>query len=149
MLQNSDLKAFAEHHHEVDAHTYARGRVCIMGDAAHSMTPWQGAGAGQAIEDAMILETLLNEIKNPDELDAVFRAYDKVRRPRTQRIVHSSYGTGVIMCGRGGEIDLDIDKIREAMPRRWAFIFGQDQVEHKKEALDVLGCLKGSLKWPN
>lgn len=58
MLENPDLKAFAEWHHDVDAPTYAKHRVCIMGDAAHCMTPWQGSGAGQDIEDAMILETL-------------------------------------------------------------------------------------------
>ena len=141
MTQDANLKAFAEQHHELDALTYTRGRVCIMGDAAHSMTPWQGSGAGQAIEDAMVLETLLGVVKDPSGLPEVFKAYDQVRRPRTQRIVHSSYGTGVIMCGQGEGIGLDIDKIREAMPGRWAFIYGQDQAEHKKEALAALKTL--------
>lgn len=138
MSLNPDLKAFAQQHHEVNAPNYARDRVCIMGDAAHSMTPWQGAGGGQAIEDAMILETLLGKIKNPDKILGVFKAYDKVRRARTQRIVHSSHGTGLIMCGRGEGIGLDIDKIREGMPGRWAFIFEQDQAEHKNDALNAL-----------
>ncbi|KAF2109597.1 hypothetical protein BDV96DRAFT_651582 [Lophiotrema nucula] len=57
MLQKSDLKAYAGPNHEVDAPTYSKGRVCIMGDAAHSMTPWQGFCAELAIEDAMIVET--------------------------------------------------------------------------------------------
>ncbi|KAF2689099.1 salicylate hydroxylase [Lentithecium fluviatile CBS 122367] len=141
MLQSADLKAFTEQHHDRDAPTYSKGRVCIMGDAAHSMTPWQGSGAGQAIEDAMVLETLLEEFKTSGELTAAFKAYDQVRRPRTQKIVHSSYGTGLIMCGRGEGIGLDIDKIREALPGRWAFIYGQDQAEHKKEALAALKML--------
>lgn len=51
MLQNPDLKAFAQHHHATNAPTYVKDRVCIMGDAAHCMTPWQGSGASQAIED--------------------------------------------------------------------------------------------------
>ena len=113
----------------------------MIGDAAHSMTPWQGSGAGQAIEDAMVLEALLKEVKNPNEVSAAFKAYDQVRRPRAQRIVHSSFGTGIIMCGRGEGIGLDGDKIREAMPGRWVFIHGQSQAEHKKEALAALKML--------
>ncbi|KAF2194151.1 FAD/NAD(P)-binding domain-containing protein [Zopfia rhizophila CBS 207.26] len=138
MLENADLKAFAEWHHKENAPTYAKGHVCIMGDAAHCMTPWQGSGAGQAIEDAMILETLLKEVRDPSQLTAAFKAYDQVRRPRTQRIIKSSHGTGMIMCGRGPDTGLDMDKIREALPKRWVFIHTQDQKEHKRESLAAL-----------
>ncbi|PSN69351.1 salicylate hydroxylase [Corynespora cassiicola Philippines] len=135
MLENPDLKAYAEWHHEVDAPTYSKGHVCLMGDAAHSMTPWQGSGAGQAMEDAMILETLLGEVKDPSQIVPAFKAYDQTRRPRTQRIIKSSHGTGVIMCGRNAETGLDMDKIRNVLSERWKFIHGQNQKEHKKEAL--------------
>jgi len=141
MLESADLKAFAEWHHEVDAPTYAKGRVCVMGDAAHCMTPWQGSGAGQAIEDAMILETLLKEVKAASQLAEAFKVYDQVRRPRTQRIIHSSHGTGMIMCGRGPDTGLDMEKIKEALPKRWSFIYGHDQKEHKSEALAVLKAI--------
>jgi salicylate hydroxylase len=109
-----------------------------MGDAAHAMTPWQGSGAGQAIEDAMILETLLEEVREPRQLDAAFKAYDAVRRPRTQKIVASSKITGHIICGRGPGIGLDIDKLREALASRWNFIYGLDMKEHKKAALAAM-----------
>jgi salicylate hydroxylase len=135
MLQNPDLRAFPQMHHEIDAPTYAKGSVCLMGDAAHCMTSWQGSGAGQAIEDAMILHTLLEQVKDPGQLPAAFRAYDQVRRPRTQRVVHSSSGTGVIMCGCGEDIGLDIAKILELLPQRWNFIYNHDQAEHKRAAL--------------
>ena len=138
MLVNPELKAYPQFHHKENAPTYAKGRVCIMGDAAHAMTPWQGSGAGQAIEDAMILETLLSKITEPQQLDAVFRAYDEVRRPRTQKIVESSKGTGIIMCGRGPDVGLDADKMRKALPGRWKFIYGVDMGEYKKEALAAL-----------
>jgi len=135
MLQNPDLKAFAQSHHEIDAPTYAKGHACIIGDAAHCMTPWQGSGAGQAIEDVMILAALLERVQDPRRLTAAFRAYDHVRRPRSQRIIHSSAGTGVIMCGRGPDTGLDIAKIQELLPGRWDFIYNHNLLDYKKEAL--------------
>ncbi|RAL66883.1 hypothetical protein DID88_007665 [Monilinia fructigena] len=38
-----------------------KGRIVLLGDAAHASTPHQGAGAGQAIEDAFILSNLLGD----------------------------------------------------------------------------------------
>jgi 2-polyprenyl-6-methoxyphenol hydroxylase-like FAD-dependent oxidoreductase len=35
--------------------TFAKGRVCLAGDAAHASTPNQGGGAGFGIEDALVL----------------------------------------------------------------------------------------------
>ena len=37
-----------------------RGRVMIMGDAAHSMTPYLGSGAAMAIEDGVVFAQLLD-----------------------------------------------------------------------------------------
>ena len=39
--------------------TFTHSRIAILGDAAHASTPHQGAGAGQAIEDAHMLSELL------------------------------------------------------------------------------------------
>jgi salicylate hydroxylase len=119
----------------VDAPTFYKGRVCMIGDAAHTMTPYHGAGAGQAIEDVMILETLLGEVKEPSQLDAAIKAYDELRRPRAQRVVQSSNSTGRIMCGKGPEVGLDVDRLRATLGPRWAFLHGFDQKEHKKAAL--------------
>jgi salicylate hydroxylase len=140
-LENADLRAYSQWDHEVDAPTYAKNRVCMIGDAAHAMTPWQGSGAGQAMEDVMVLEALLKEVQKPAHLSAAFKAYDKVRRPRTQQIVASSRGTGHIMCGRGINIGLDPDKIMEALVPRWGFIYGIDLKEHKKEAVEAFLAL--------
>jgi 2-polyprenyl-6-methoxyphenol hydroxylase-like FAD-dependent oxidoreductase len=37
---------------------YQRGRVALLGDAAHAMTPHLGQGACQAIEDAVVLASV-------------------------------------------------------------------------------------------
>lgn len=130
-----ELQAFGQWDHHVDAPTFYKGRVCMIGDAAHAMTPYHGAGAGQAIEDVMILETLLGKVKEVSKLEAAVRAYDEVRRPRAQRVVQSSNITGRIMCGRGPEVGLDIDKLRSTLGPRWMFLHGVDQKAYKRTAL--------------
>jgi len=139
--ENPDLRAYSQWEHSVDAPTYTRGRVCIMGDAAHAMTPWQGSGAGTALEDAMILETLLEAVKEPRQINAAFYAYDQVRRQRTQEILKSSKTTGQIFCGRGPGIGLDPEKLRESLAPRWNFIYGFNMKDHKKNALKIFAAM--------
>jgi 2-polyprenyl-6-methoxyphenol hydroxylase-like FAD-dependent oxidoreductase len=67
--------------------TYARGRVALLGDAAHAMTPYLGQGACQAIEDAVVLAAACAD---HDDLDAALAHYDRERRPRTQEIAKAS-----------------------------------------------------------
>ncbi|OTB10393.1 hypothetical protein K445DRAFT_371144 [Daldinia sp. EC12] len=129
-----DLSRYLQWDHK-STPTYARGRICLVGDAAHATTPWQGSGAGLAIEDAMILGTLFANISSPDEISAAFEAYDVVRRPRGQRLIDSSRETGKILCGESG---LRADELRGLLAPRWDFIFGLDMESHKREALDEL-----------
>lgn len=113
----------------------------MMGDAAHAMTPWQGSGASQAIEDAMILQRLLKNTDTPSQLNTALKAYDLVRRPRSQSVVASSKITGVMMCGSTPGIGLDPDKLRSGLSSRWDFIYQQDMKEHKDEAIRVMNSL--------
>ncbi|KAI2626962.1 hypothetical protein GGS26DRAFT_562231 [Hypomontagnella submonticulosa] len=72
-----------------------------MGDAAHATIAWQGSGGDMSIEDILIISVLFGRTKSFTEALAALRAYDRVRRPRTQRIVDSSGGTGTILTGNG------------------------------------------------
>ncbi|RPD82203.1 FAD/NAD-P-binding domain-containing protein [Lentinus tigrinus ALCF2SS1-7] len=66
---------------------YTRGRVALLGDAAHGMLPHLGAGAGQGLEDALLLVRLLKRPEtNRDNLPAVLQTYSDVRRPRAQAV---------------------------------------------------------------
>ncbi|MCP2340730.1 FAD-dependent monooxygenase [Actinomadura rupiterrae] len=62
-----------------------RGKVAILGDAAHPMTPNLGQGACQAIEDAIVLA---HEMTDGGGLPA----YTRARLPRTSAIVKKSAG---------------------------------------------------------
>ncbi|KAK7752153.1 hypothetical protein SLS62_005897 [Diatrype stigma] len=140
LSERTGLKAYSEWEHK-ETPTYANGRVCILGDAAHAATPWQGSGAGLAIEDAAVLSHLLANVSNIGELDAAFKAYDAVRRPRGQRVVDSSRGTGKILCGQDPSIGLDPVKLRESLPGRWSFIWGLDLAAHKQDALETMRAI--------
>ncbi|WP_404804804.1 FAD-dependent monooxygenase [Microbispora sitophila] len=61
--------------------TYVKGRVVLLGDAAHAMSPDRGQGAGQSLEDAVVLAAA---IANEPTVDDALRCYDAERRPRTQ-----------------------------------------------------------------
>lgn len=63
---------------------YHRGRVAVLGDAAHAMTPHLGQGACQAIEDAVVLASVA------DPVDGL-AAYTSARMPRTRMVADASY----------------------------------------------------------
>ncbi|WP_053717606.1 FAD-dependent monooxygenase [Saccharothrix sp. NRRL B-16348] len=71
--------------------TYVRGRVALLGDAAHAMDPALGQGAGQALEDAVVLADCL--VRDAGVGAALVR-YDRVRRPRARSVVRRSARLG-------------------------------------------------------
>jgi len=58
---------------------WTRGRVTMLGDAAHPMTPYLGQGACMAIEDGMILGRAFAEAQ---DLQEAFSRYEAARRDR-------------------------------------------------------------------
>ncbi|WP_409495620.1 FAD-dependent monooxygenase [Amycolatopsis sp. cmx-11-12] len=71
--------------------SYVRGRVALLGDAAHAMPPFLGQGGCQAIEDAVVLAAALS---TTEDVDAALKSYDEQRRPRSQAVVKSSVQAG-------------------------------------------------------
>lgn len=71
--------------------TYVRGAVALLGDAAHAMTPNLGQGAGQAIEDAVVLGAACAE---HFDVGAALAVYDALRRPRSQGIARAALRIG-------------------------------------------------------
>ncbi|KAH8894536.1 FAD/NAD(P)-binding domain-containing protein [Thozetella sp. PMI_491] len=134
-LDQPDPQGYSQWEHKATP-TYANGRVCIVGDAAHATTPWQGFGVGMAIEDAMVLAVLFRAIRSADEIEAVFRAYDSVRLPRCQQVIDSSRRMGQIACGQ--PIDVNPDELRAALGSQSKAIDDLDLVAHEQDALNML-----------
>ncbi|MGH3151628.1 MAG: FAD-dependent monooxygenase [Streptosporangiaceae bacterium] len=68
---------------------FHRGRVVLVGDAAHPMTPNLGQGACQALEDAAVLTRLVAG-RSADLIPAALAAYTAARLPRTTSITRWS-----------------------------------------------------------
>lgn len=67
--------------------SFVHGRVALLGDAAHAVTPDIGQGACLAIEDAVVLATTM---RTEAGIPSALHAYDRARRPRTQRMARLS-----------------------------------------------------------
>jgi 2-polyprenyl-6-methoxyphenol hydroxylase-like FAD-dependent oxidoreductase len=64
---------------------WSDGRVTLLGDACHPMTPYMAQGAATAIEDAAVLARCLEEVDG-DDIEGAFRVYEASRKPRTAKI---------------------------------------------------------------
>jgi 2-polyprenyl-6-methoxyphenol hydroxylase-like FAD-dependent oxidoreductase len=73
--------------------TWGRGRITLLGDAAHPMTPFLGQGACQALEDAVVLG---KRLQSAPFVPLALRAYESARIPRANMFVRRSRAVGRI-----------------------------------------------------
>lgn len=117
-----------------ESYTHSSGLVALMGDAAHATSPHMGSGAGMAMEDAFVLGELL---KSADRYSfpKILKAYDAVRRPRTQMVVsHSRWGMGLYQ-----EICREKPGALEQLHKNYHDIWDenlQSEVEKAREIMD-------------
>ncbi len=72
---------------------WSKGRVTLLGDAAHAMTPNMGQGACQALEDALILARTL---RHAHSLENALDVYQQKRLARANMVVMSSHRIGSV-----------------------------------------------------
>ncbi|KAF2795106.1 FAD/NAD(P)-binding domain-containing protein, partial [Melanomma pulvis-pyrius CBS 109.77] len=126
MVEQPTLWAMLEH---PPAPFYNHGNVAMMGDAAHATTPFQGAGAGQAIEDALVLSNLLRYVKSASHVAPALAAYDAVRRERSQKVVVTSR-EAIEQYGLDNDIVKgDVKRWRDLWSQRMKWIWDIDLVK--------------------
>jgi 2-polyprenyl-6-methoxyphenol hydroxylase-like FAD-dependent oxidoreductase len=81
-------------HHDVEElagplPAFHRGRVALLGDAAHPMTPNLGQGGCQALEDAAVIARLAADA-DPGTVPQILASYTRARLPRTTGVVRRS-----------------------------------------------------------
>jgi salicylate hydroxylase len=132
-MQKPDIWALFMH---PPCETFTKGRVCLLGDAAHATTPHQGAGAGMCMEDSYIMANLIKEANDVEDVQRAFRAFDQVRRDRTQKNVTTSKEAGLLY-----DFELygdDLDKIEEAYQTRMHWIWNIDLEAQSREAKEIM-----------
>jgi 2-polyprenyl-6-methoxyphenol hydroxylase-like FAD-dependent oxidoreductase len=90
LIEATDESGFVRQdiYDRVPIDTWSRGRVTLLGDAAHATTPALGQGGCMAIEDALVLGKGLKN--NGGNVDAALRAYEAQRRTRANGIVRQA-----------------------------------------------------------
>jgi salicylate hydroxylase len=83
---------------------WTRGRVTLLGDAAHPMLQYLAQGACMATEDAVVLAAEVSE--SPDDLPAAFHAYVQQRYLRTARVQIMARVYGDFYHARGPAAEL-------------------------------------------
>jgi salicylate hydroxylase/6-hydroxynicotinate 3-monooxygenase len=77
---------------------WVEGRVALLGDACHPMTPYMAQGAAMAIEDAAVLSRCLDGVEK-EGIAAALRRYEATRQDRTAQVQLTSrqnrWGKGV------------------------------------------------------
>lgn len=105
---------------------WSRGRVTLLGDAAHAMVPHHGQGANQSIEDAIVLS---NQLAATRDLDAARTEYERLRRGRTRRVQLASITTADVLHLPDGERAAERDArlaAAGAFDRHLAWVHGFD-----------------------
>lgn len=104
-------------HEPVPQWAFLDGKVVLLGDACHATTPHQGAGAGQAVEDAYVLSRALADWLSGGRRTPLrdwMELYQRIRLPRAQKVVATSREAGALYEFESPDlIDLSYD---EAVP---------------------------------
>lgn len=85
---------------------WSQGRVLLIGDAAHAVSPTSGQGVSLALEDAF---TIVNLLKKHNFNHAIaFSVFEKERKPRCEAII----AEGRRQSGSKGQVSWFVSKIR-------------------------------------
>src|SRR5690606_15899931 len=117
--------------------TWSKGRLTLLGDAAHPMLPHLGQGANQSIEDGMALATILSQVDNA-KVPAARLAYEKLRRARVAEVQRGSRQHGLRVASMVADLAVgDAELAAHANFR--AHLYSFDVVPHARAAVAALG----------
>jgi salicylate hydroxylase len=100
---------------------WSKGRLTLLGDAAHAMLPHVGQGANQAIEDGVALAVSL-EGREAAEVPGILRHYEAFRRARTDIVQAEARKNGLRYDSRSGRLEeRDREIATSAEMRKWFY----------------------------
>lgn len=101
--------------------TWVKGKLAILGDAAHPFLPHQGQGGGVAMEDATTLSVVLPLGTTPEEIPERLQLYERIRYERANNIQEYSREAGKDIVDGKPTID---------MMKYTAYNFGFDEYDN-------------------
>ncbi|KAJ5260549.1 hypothetical protein N7478_012154 [Penicillium angulare] len=91
MLNADDIKMWRLYRHEPYPY-WVKGKVCLLGDAAHPMMPDQSQGSCMAFEDAGAIGLVFNkDFRKSYGVAEGLSLYEKLRKPRASRVQEASF----------------------------------------------------------
>jgi salicylate hydroxylase len=99
---------------------WSKGRVALLGDAAHPMLQYIAQGAGMSIEDGLCLARCLDEFPSVEE---AFSAYPAMRYLRTGRVQLSSRLYGEFFHAEGVRREIRNAYVRTLGPGGLAWVY--------------------------
>ena len=87
------------------------GRVVLVGDACHAMTPHAASGAMASLEDAEVLGLCLATCRDTEDIPRAFKDYEFLRKPRCERIQEISRDNGTTFSLPDGPMQQTRDRI--------------------------------------
>jgi salicylate hydroxylase len=115
---------------------WTRGRLTLLGDAAHPMLPHAGQGANQAIEDAIALATVLSRA-NRESAPRALVIYETLRRARTGGVQRMSRFNGALYEAISDDLRARDGQLA-AQPQARAWIWNYDVEAEASAAADSL-----------
>jgi salicylate hydroxylase len=112
--------------------TWTRGRLSLLGDAAHPMLPHLGQGANQGIEDGIALATILARADRTTAPVAL-QAYERLRRERVAAVQRGARENGLRYDSSYADLGVRDAEIKaHANYRKW--LYDYDVVPHAEAA---------------
>ncbi|KAJ6481082.1 hypothetical protein C8R45DRAFT_320629 [Mycena sanguinolenta] len=129
--------------------SFVSGHTVLIGDAAHAMEPHQGSGAGQAIEDACILATVLGHPRTTREnIPRALRIFDEIRRPAAAGVAEGSRMNGRYFSFEIEGVDFDrytgsqlwdqLQMLKSTVVKKWEWTWNSSIDDSIQAALRML-----------
>jgi kynurenine 3-monooxygenase len=105
-----------------------KDKMCLIGDAAHAITPFYGQGMNCGFEDCVVFDQLLE--KHGDDWYRLFEEFQKLRKPNSDAIAELAYMNFIEMRDKVGSAQFLLQKkieahIHEKHPAKWLPLYSQ------------------------
>ncbi|KAK6222017.1 hypothetical protein LQW54_001240 [Pestalotiopsis sp. IQ-011] len=109
--------------------TYSSRNACLIDSAARGVSSSSSSiqsTSSTAMEEALILTTLLGRTTSRADILAALRAYDELCRPRAELVMRAAADSATLLTGRGPGVGLDPDLLGKALEQSYSTIENLD-----------------------